>query len=377
MTVTQQALSDRATDERLKRLLSYVEADPTNSALKADAAEQALNAGEPEIARQLLAVDREELTDRELNLLGLANMQLRDFSGAAETFEGLIIRGAEDPAIKFNLAWSLAMEKEFDRATELLSQEVTSALPQAAMLRVQILHERGEFDAAIEAAREYIEQFPSHEGLAAAVSVLALDIEDPELARSTAKSAGNHPDALTTLGTLALGDQQVEQAVALFDEALERNDTVPRAWIGRGLARLLANQADQATSDIDRGAELFGDHIGSWIAAGWAYLIAGDIAEARRRFERALAIDENFAESHGSLAVVDVLQNDEEAARKRIAVATKLDKQCFSGAFAQTLLTARQGRPDAAKAIFEKILQTPVNARGDTAAQALARMGLR
>ena len=49
----------------------------------------------------------------------------------------------------------------------------------------------------------------------------------------------------------------------------------------------------------------------------------------------------------------------------------------FSAAFAQTLTTAREGRPEAARAIFEKILKTPVNDRGDTAAQAIARLGLR
>jgi tetratricopeptide (TPR) repeat protein len=377
MSATQDVLAERTTDERLKRLLSYVAADPTNAALRTDAAEQALDAGEPEIACQLLADQAKVLDERELNLLGVAHMQARNFKLAAETFESLISRGTEDPAVMFNLAWSLAMEKEFDRAIELLTGNVTSALAEAAMLRVQLLHQQGEFDAAAELARRYIEQHPNDPGLAAAVSVLALDVEDVDLARRCAEQAGDHPDALSTLGTLALGDQHVGQAADLFDRALEKNQGIPRAWIGRGLAHLLTNDTEKATADIDRGAELFGDHIGSWIAAGWAYLIAGNLGEARQRFERALSIDDNFAESHGSLAVIDVLEGQEANADKRIAVATRLDKECFSAAFARTLLTARQGNPEAARTIFEKILKTPVNDRGDTAAQALARMGLR
>jgi len=374
MTIVQEGLANRAVDERLKRLLTYVAADPTNQPLKIDAAEQAIEVGEPGIVADLFGRDGGECSDRELNLLGVAQMQLRAFDQAAATFENLIGRGTDDPAVKFNLAWSLAMGKQFDRALQLLEPEVTASLPQAAMLHVQLLHELGQFDEAADLARGYIEQFPDHHGLAAAVSVLALDVEDVELARRTADKGGNHPDALTTLGTLALGEQQAQDAIELFDRALATNTSLPRAWVGRGLAQLLMNEVDGASSDIDKGAEMFGDHIGSWIAAGWAYIVAGNLVEARNRFERALAIDENFAESHGSLAVVDVLENKD--ARDRIVIATRLDKQCFSAAFAQSLMTARQGRPDSARAIIERILRTPVNDRGDTAAQAIARMGL-
>jgi tetratricopeptide (TPR) repeat protein len=244
------------------------------------------------------------------------------------------------------------------------------------MLEVQLLHELGDFDRAAEAARHHVAAFPDHEGLAAAVSVLALDIEDLDLARACALKAANHPDALTTLATLALGQSQLGEAEKLFERALSANDHLPRAWIGLGLARLVEKDG-RAAADIDRGAQLFGDHIGSWIAAGWAHLIAGDLIAARQRFEQALGIDENFGESHGSLAVLDVLEGHDAEASKRIAIAKRLDRQSFSAAFAQVLLTAQAGKTESARALFEKILETPVNERGDTAAAALARMGLK
>ena len=373
---TLEDLLQRTDDERLKRLVSYVAADPTNETLRTDAAEQALNTGSPEIACELLARAPGELGNRELNLFGLAQMQLRNFGEAAKTFETIVANDVDDPAVRFNLAWSLAMEKRFNEALEQLPPDVTGALPQAAMLEVQLLHEIGEFDRAAEAARRNIEIFPDEQGLAAAVSVLALDIEDIDLARSCALKAANHPDAMATLGTLALGESHIGEAEALFERALRTNDKIPRAWIGLGLARLVGKDG-RAPADIDRGAELFGDHIGSWIAAGWAYLIAGDLPAARQRFERALSIDDNFGESHGSLAVVDILQGHESEASKRLAVAKRLDRESFSAAFAQVLLTAQAGKGEKAQALFEKILETPVNERGDTAAAALARMGLR
>jgi Tfp pilus assembly protein PilF len=105
-------------------------------------------------------------------------------------------------------------------------------------------------------------------------------------------------------------------------------------------------------------------------------LIVGRLGEARQRFERALAIDDNFGESHGSLAVVDVIEGDERAAQKRIAIALRLDPQSFSARFARTLLIERSGDVQGARKLLAKILETPVNDRGDSAAVALARLGL-
>jgi tetratricopeptide (TPR) repeat protein len=210
----------------------------------------------------------------------------------------------------------------------------------------------------------------------AAVSVLALDIEDPELAARCAAKAPGHPDALATLGTLALGNDQPEEALDMFNRALERNRAVPRAWVGRGLAELLAGRSDRAAADIDRGAEMFGTHLGSWIAAGWAHFISHDLAASRARFETALRLDPNFAESHGSLAVLDLLEGDAEGARRRADIALRLDRQCYSAALAKALLAAGAGDAAGAQRIFDLALNTPVDGNGRTIAQTMARLGM-
>ncbi|WP_294124254.1 tetratricopeptide repeat protein, partial [Sphingomonas sp.] len=300
----------------------------------------------------------------------------RDHDGAADAFQTLRDRGVDDPAILFNLAWARAFQKDFASALILLDPSVTSAIPQAAMLDVQLRHDMGEFEEAAARAEQYLAIHPGHPGLAAAVSVLALDVENPELAERCALAAGNHPDALTTLGTLSLGKQELPEAIELFDKALEADRKSPRAWVGRGLAKLISDDGEGAADDIDQGAELFEDHLGSWIAAGWAYLLKHDLRTARARFEKSMAIDHNFAENFGSLAVVDVLEGRLDEARQGIATAFKLDRQCFSAMMAQSLLTSAEGNPDKGQKLFRKILETPINDRGDTALQALARMGL-
>jgi Tfp pilus assembly protein PilF len=365
-------------DSRLKTMLGYLDADPQNVALLADAAEAALDAREPDIAGDLLERRAGIIppSPREFNLAGLAALQRRDFDSAAEAFTTLFDGGADDAGIRFNLAWARANQKDFAAALEVLDDASARALAQAAMLRVQLMHELADFDGAGEAARAYVELFPDHTGLMAAVSVLALDIEDEALAAACAAKAGDHPDALTTLGTLALGNDHAVDARAMFERALEQNPGVPRAWIGLGLARMMTGDNAAAPADLDRGAEMFGTHLGSWIAAGWGYFVNGDIPTARARFETALALDDSFAETHGSLAVLDVLAGDVEEAKHKSEIALRLDRQCYSAALARSLLAASSGDQETARRIFERAASTPIDASGRTIGQALARMGL-
>lgn len=364
---------------RYERLTSFLEHDPGNLALLADAADAAFAEERFEEARALL--DRHAaiapLESRERHLAGLVAMRLLDWDSAAGQFELLMAEGADAPPVRFNLAWSLAMAKRFGEALPLLDEATSDALPQAAQLEVQLLHETGEFERAGERARALIERHPDHRGLNAAVSTLAIDIEDAELAMRTAQVAGDHPEALATLGTLALGEDQLDAASALFEAALARNPNSSRAWIGRGLARMIDGDKAEAAREIDRGAELFGTHLGSWIAAGWAHVVAGDIATARARFERAVALDDSFGEGQGSLAVVELLEGDIEGARRRTEVAMRLDRKSFSAAFASMLLAAGEGDKDKAQRIFELALNTPVDASGRTVAQSIARLGTR
>lgn len=365
-----------ANASRLDRLMPLLESDPSNLALIADAAETALDEGQPEQALDLL--DRygaiAALPPRESNLKGLAAMQLQRFGEAAAIFETLADGG--DPAARFNLAWSKAMLNDADGALALLDEELAHALPQAAMLKVQLLHGAGEFDVAADLARVYVERHPDHRGLLAAVSVLALDVEDGELAARCAAAAGDHPDAQTTLGTLALREDRGSEARALFDRALARNAGVPRAWVGRGLARLVSGEAEAAAADIDKGAGMFGDHLGSWIAAGWAHFVNRDPAAARVRFETALALDATFAEAHGALAVIDLLEGRIDEAKKGCDVALRLDRECYSGALARALLAAGSGDAASSQRIFEAALTAPVDPSGRTIAQAMAKSGL-
>lgn len=361
---------------RYERLAAFLEQDPHNPKLAAETVEAALAENRLDEAQDLLT-SRPIETTRAAYLAGLLAMRHEDWGAAAIHYRGMLDAGEDAPAIRFNLAWSLAMEKQSDEALSLLDEATAQALPQAAELEIRLRHELGEFETAESRARTLLERHPDHRGLNAAVATLAIDIEDTELAARCARKAGDHPEALTTLGTLALETEDNASARKWFGQALASDPNSPRALIGHGLSRLIDADHAGAAGELDRGAELFGTHLGSWIAAGWAHFTAGDTNTARSRFEHALALDESFAESHGSLAALDVLAGNLDDARRRIAIARRLDRASFSAALAEMLLAAGSGDAQKAQRIFEAALATPLDASGRTLAQSFAGLGVR
>ncbi len=362
---------------RLAALLGFLDSDPSNLNLLADAAEAALAENQPAIARDLLAryAAKSPLPERETNLAGLAAMREQDFAAASSLFRELLAQHPRDASLRFNLAWSQVMLKEFGDALELLDTSTVDALPQAAALKLQLLHDQGMFEEAEAFARKAITHHPDHPGLLAATSTLAMDINDVELARLTATRAGAHPEALSTLATLALTDDP-RGALDLFSRVLGMTPEAPRALVGKGLALLATGRTSDAVQNLERGAEVFGEHVGSWIAAGWAHVVNGNLDSARVSFEKAVALDRNFGDSQGSLAVIALMTGDVEEGRRLAAIARRLDPKSFSSLLAYALIASSDGRPEVARAIVQRALDAPIADSGQTLAQAIARNAL-
>lgn len=364
---------------RLEQLQQYLRADPGNEALRLDIADIAMSLDQPDIALTALSplVDSEAASPGAMTLLGIVQLRLQKHAEAAELFRRVLDGDPASVPTRFNLAWALSHLGSKTKAMDLLDEATTGQLPQAAMLHLQLVHESGDLDAARTLIDPYLSAHPDYAGLLGAISVLALDIEEPDLAAECAARAGAHPDALSTLGTLALDADDPSEAQTFFRQTLALNDTKPRAWIGLGLADIASGQFADATAHLDHGASLFETHSGSWIAAGWAHVLSGDYQAARDRFETALALDRNFAECHGSLAVVDALDGQFDQSKARAERALGLDRACFSAALAGTLVLNAQGKTDLARRTFETAINVPMGKGGRTIAQSLSKIGLR
>src|SRR6185312_8691992 len=116
---------------RLSRLLGFLEADPGNLALLADAAQAALDEGAPAETRRLLELHAAQapLPPALRDLAGLAALSAQDFEAAREAFEALLELEPADPGLRFNLAWSRAMMRDFAGADALIDNAVIAAAP--------------------------------------------------------------------------------------------------------------------------------------------------------------------------------------------------------------------------------------------------------
>ena len=306
----------------LAQLLGFLETDPRNLSLLSDAAEAALAEGQAETALALL--ERYEqlasLRPRETNLRGLAFLQLKDYAAAERTLSTLGAEGAADPALRFNRAWCRAMTGDNASALAFLDEATVTALPQAAALQIELQHDSGLFDEAWENAKLHTQRFPNHAGVLSVASVIALDMEEPQFAREAALGAGNQPRALATLGILALGETRNAEAHQLFTRALESDPNSPRAWLGKGLAELSAGAQAEGAEHIRHGAELFKEHWGAGSPPDGPISCSTICQKRASVFENAYALDRNFAETIGSLAVLSVFEGD-AASAKRLAEA--------------------------------------------------------
>ena len=365
-----------APPSRAQRLRRFLEQDPNNLSLVGDAAAAAFEEHDLAGARALL--ERYEalapLPPSLVNLRGLVAMGEDRFDDAATDFRRLIDEGHDAPGLRFNLAWCLAIAGSHEAVLDLLDEAVIAAVPRAAALKVETLHHLGRLEEALALAANLIALYPEDQPLMAALAVAALDEERPDLAAEYARKAGDTPEGLSTLGMLDLAGSDIDQALVRFDKALSVRPDDARSNLGKGLGLMAKGDLTAAAESLDRGAEGFGDHLGSWIAAGWAYFVQGDLATARARFELALALDDTFAETHGALAVLDVMTGEMAGARRRIEVALRLDRQCFSAALAKSMLLAGEGDTAKAEKVREMALNTSVGPTGQTLAQAMVAL---
>lgn len=362
-----------ASGPRTTRLMGFLQFDPDNVRLLEDAALAAFEERCPELAAELLMrlAQFGPLSPALRNVQGLIAMALHHHEEAASIFASLLAEG-DDPGLRFNLAWSKAMLGSYQEALDLLDDAAVAVSPRGPSLKILMMHHLDLYEEALACGEELVQRHPDDEALMGALATLAIDAEKQDLAAFYGAKAGNQPEGRVALGVLALGEQKTEESLRLFEEALAKQPNNARALVGKGLGLLALGQIDDGAHAIDKGAELFGDHLGSWVASGWAHFTRGDYAKARTSFERAEAADDTFAETHGGLAVLAILEGNEAEGRRRCEIARRLDKNCFGAALAAILLLEKSGNKAAAQRIRDAAMGMPVGPGGQTLTQAIA-----
>lgn len=364
---------------RLDRLRKFLAQDPNNIRLIQDAAEVAYELSDLAEAQALL--DRlaalGPLGEEQTNLAGLVALRQGRYDDAIRHFADLRDSRVPGSAIRFNLAWASAMAKRREEALALLDDATLKVSQEGPWLKIQLLHHLGQLDEGLALGKHLSVDHAHDARLMGALAIMALDAGDLAQARAYAVAARDDLNGIATLGLLRLGEGDTAAADECFAHGLAQRGDNPRLWIGRGLSLLEQGQTEEAARDLEKGAGLFETHTGTWIASGWARFAAGDEVAARAHFQRALALDPNFAEAHGGLAVLSILAGDIEQGRQGAQIAIRLDRRALGAQLAQILLLEQRGETRAAETLRRTALNMPVGPDGLTIGEAIARLSLR
>jgi tetratricopeptide (TPR) repeat protein len=351
--------------QRLARFDAYLAQDPGNRTLLQEAIDHALAAGDA--PRAMAWAERalaEAPQDGSLqHLRALTLLRCGDVQGALQAWQQLAAadsQAATQPGVRYNLAYTLMLAQRHDEAAQWLDDATAAALPAAAALRVRLLHAQQQPEEAMAYGRAQLARGAADPQLSAHLSVVAIDLEDFAAAAELALQGAELPEAQTTLGHVALAQQDLAAAEAAFARALATRSDSARAWLGAGLSALARHDFPTARQRLERSTQLAPGHLGGWIARAWAHIGERDLDGAVHILQQAEAIDRNFAEVQGCLAVTDVLRGDNAAARHRMQAALKLDPQSLSARLAQSMLLEGAGRPEAARALVDQALARPM-----------------
>ncbi len=347
---------------RLTQLEGYLQQDPGNTVLLADAVMAAVECGATDRAEHWLAASPAGSSLPLQHARGVLRLAQHRFAEAAKAFEAVLAAGMASAPVRFNLAYAWFGLGEYGKATQqferLLAEPDAPAETLSYLMRC--LHHAGEPARAVAAWHASPERLKTVQA-AAVASLACLDdsqVEDALRLSEAALRATPPPlEALVVRATLAVGEGDSALATRLLNEAQARAPRDGRVWSAWAAAQLLLSDVAAAQEGFERAAQYLPAHVGSWVALAWCHIVRGELSGARANLDTALALDRNFAEIHGGLAVVAAMQGQEGEARQSIERAMRLDGTSVSAQYARALLDGQVNDPGAVQALARRLLR--------------------
>ncbi|NQW62742.1 MAG: tetratricopeptide repeat protein [Deltaproteobacteria bacterium] len=255
---------------------------------------------------------------------GQLEMKLRDFKAARAALKDAVQRAPASVEI-----WE-AVAKAFLFSTEpadiaAAAEHAASAVklgPDVAAVQLTLgkVLERQERQAeALAAYQKALTIDPSYDAARAKVARLALELEQPRLAREAAdelvRRDATSADNQFMLGLVAAGTGEIETARKAYAEAIRlRDDFYPAGWFNLGSLERDAKQPVAAVAAYRKAIEQRKDYDEAWNNLGLVQLDMEQVEEAIGSFKQAAAIDATSAAAWGNLGKAHAARNDYAAA---------------------------------------------------------------
>lgn len=293
------------------------------------------------------------------------------FAEAEQALRRLLEGGDADPALLHNLGLTLYCQQRWQEAADAFQQAHAIGLDSSdnALYRAYALHRLGDMERAIAACQESLALQPN-DAVNGYLALLEMDKGDirgaHERAREVLKKQPDNTDAALVEGIWLTEQQEVVQAQQHFGRIVQREPDNPRAWLGMGLAALYRGEHQAAIAAFETALKYTPGHAGTMVTLGWARIAQRDLRGAEQTFREAIVANRAFGEAHGGLAVTLVYQGRLHEARRRTAIAQRLDPQSFGALYARSALLALDGKRAQGEAEVAAALLRPHTADGRT-----------
>ncbi|WP_299581591.1 tetratricopeptide repeat protein [uncultured Microbulbifer sp.] len=363
---------------KIEKLASFLKVDKQNRRLLIDLVETCLRAGELEKAEYYLeqglshwAEDPSLLFQR-----GMLCLYKGEYSAAVDEFSSQIGTEAPQDVVIYNIAWAqLALQQPQNALNTLEGLETLS--PRSALLKARGLHYLGRMQEAEELLSVAVASEETALEAESVLALVALDQEDSEVARVKAEAilakAPRNVEANVIIGTLNLGEGNLQSAENHFEVALAEKPSSGRGWLGEGLLELLRGEFSHAISSLQKAVENMPTHLGSYNALAWAYICNGDLPGAEKIALQAKELEPRFSETLGTLAIIYLLKGKKSNAAVQAKMANRLSANSFAGRFALALLESDSGKQENAERMMTQILNSEINKHGELLVNSLSR----
>lgn len=358
--------------QRLERLLAFLREDPANPRLLAEAWDEAMASGDLACAASVvrsglaLGVDADGWAQREARL-AIAQADWIRAHAALDRAESL---GASRCELLHDRGIVLFGQGHYEACASQLAIALDTCrggddafLASMRLWWIRANHRAGKVHEAFAWICAASDARALHPCWLAPASLLALDAGDFPRARALSDGAlaadRMQAEALVARACVAVAERDAHLAATLLADALVLGPEDGRTWSALGMARLQAGDIAGARTAFERATRSMPAHIGTWHGLGWACVLLQDREAALAAFERALALNRNFAESHGALGLVLSLTGRADEAEAHIALADRLDRQNVTGRFARAVATGEGRDAKAMEALVKRLLDRP------------------
>lgn len=358
---------------RLERLLGYLREDPHNAPLQHDAAALALEEGAFDVAARIAdaALTADPDAPAWLNQRALVHIARREYDAAEALLAGLEARlpgHAEVACNRALVAWrSGRLEDALALLAPLLARPPEPGTDPLA-LALRCLHAAVRPGDAVALFEQHAATGHASAQSAGVAALAALDMDRFDLAAAwSAPALRAWPDqleALVAAASVALNAHDAETAIGLLQHALDVQPGDGRTESALGMAFMLRMDLPLALRHFGQAVLRMPAHIGTWHGMGWCQLMLGQHDAATASFEQAIALDRNFGESYGGLAVVLASQGRTQEAQERIALAERLDPGNVSARYAQAVLSGEARDVERFGRMAERVLGKRTTSNG-------------